>query len=382
MSDRRSDDQSSAALSMMEARQPPPSVDLEQLRDEIPSEAQLVLLSLDYLRDLRRAYANPKDLLEAEGLHSDWLTLAIYALNRSFANPVSLSKQNDAWKEPEGLPYAAKSVDIRKLPSLEAMTHEVCFSKNPYEGDEDGGLQSYDKDLDSYAWYDYDDTNAANAHRFYNLNGLSSGPAGPLMLGEIAAAGLVSMQARSRQAAEQEMIESPLFEQFLQTVKSRGFFETGNDIPRDDPMEERERILRNKQLYNERYRKAVAKFRTKLSARAQAELPETTLADHQHSRRIGRCLAARRERASKNHEATPNTMEVVTNISQRIERLGPKSPTENNPDDLECCCNVFMVSKGASIIFDEAAARELAILFLTPPSQAVSDFFGGVALKF
>lgn len=318
----------------MDYRQPPPNMDVEYLKHEIPSEAQLVLLSLDYLRDLRRAYANPKDLLEAEGLHSDWLTLAIYALKRSFANPVSLAKQNDAWKEPEGLPYAAPSVDTRKLPSIEAMTREVSYTANPHVEEEDMD-RPYDKDLESYAWYDYDDSNPANAHRFFALNGLSSGPAGPLLLGEIAAAGLAHMQARSRQAAEQEMIASPLFEQFVETVKSKGFFDTGNDIPRDDPMEEQERRLRKKQLYNERYTKAVSKFRSKLATKAQAESPETTLADHHHSRRMRRCLAVRKERAGKHNEIAPDAKFVVTNLSRRIESYGPKSPSKSNPADLD-----------------------------------------------
>jgi hypothetical protein len=35
---------------------------------ELPSEAQMVLLCLDYLRDLRRAYSSKDGLLMAEGL--------------------------------------------------------------------------------------------------------------------------------------------------------------------------------------------------------------------------------------------------------------------------------------------------------------------------
>ena len=40
----------------------------ETEQDYLPSESQLVLLCLDYLRDLRRAYPDKQDLLDAEGL--------------------------------------------------------------------------------------------------------------------------------------------------------------------------------------------------------------------------------------------------------------------------------------------------------------------------
>ena len=51
----------------------------------IPTEAQLTLLCLDYLRSLRRSYhQNPQDLLNGEGLHADYLSLAIWSLNRAF----------------------------------------------------------------------------------------------------------------------------------------------------------------------------------------------------------------------------------------------------------------------------------------------------------
>eukprot|EP00526_Cylindrotheca_closterium_P007576 CAMPEP_0113630846 /NCGR_PEP_ID=MMETSP0017_2-20120614/16028_1 /TAXON_ID=2856 /ORGANISM="Cylindrotheca closterium" /LENGTH=694 /DNA_ID=CAMNT_0000541329 /DNA_START=29 /DNA_END=2113 /DNA_ORIENTATION=+ /assembly_acc=CAM_ASM_000147 len=381
MPERRSDDQSSLGFgSLIEARHPAPAImDVESLKHEIPSESQLVLLSLDYLRDLRRAYASPKDLLESEGLHADWLTLAIYALNRSFANPASLAKQNDAWKEPEGLPYAAKALDTTTLPSIEKMTSEVCHDENPYEDEEEEG-RPYDAELESYAWYDYDDANAANAHRFYALNGLASGAAGPLMLGEIAAAGLSHMQARPRQAAEKDMIASPLFEQFLETVKSKGFFETGNDIPRNDPVEEKERLLKKKQLYNERYQKAVAKFRTKLAAKAQAQLPDTTLADHHHSRRIRRCLAVRKDRnKGKESSADPNT--IVTHLSKQIDRYGPKSPTKNNPVDLDeaerykALGNAYMQKKE----YDSAADCYTKALKICPAGPSSHVYFSNRA---
>ena len=66
----------------------------------LPSEAQLVLLCLDYLRDLRRTY-NEQDLVVAEGIDADYLSVAIYSLSRCFLRPPQLlitsEYGNDAW---------------------------------------------------------------------------------------------------------------------------------------------------------------------------------------------------------------------------------------------------------------------------------------------
>ena len=58
----------------------------------VPSESQLVLLCLDYLRDLRRSYGGGggSDLLEAEGLDPDYVSLAAWALGRAFVRPAKL----------------------------------------------------------------------------------------------------------------------------------------------------------------------------------------------------------------------------------------------------------------------------------------------------
>ena len=41
-------------------------------------------------------------------------------------------------------------------------------------------------------------------------------------------------------------------------------------------------------------------------------------------------------------------------------------------EDLECCCKVLIVSKGANMILEQAAAKPLAKAFLSPTSQAGS----------
>jgi tetratricopeptide (TPR) repeat protein len=164
------------------------------------------------------------------------------------------------------------------------INHEILYVENPHAGgQDDDGAEKKDENghqssSDPYSWYDYDDMHPSNVHRFYPLSGLASGPSlkGPLTFGELAAAGLAGLGARSRLEAEKDMIQSPLFEQFVQAVKSKGFFmDPDNDTPMSDPEEERLRIIRQKYNYEDRYRKVVAKFRTKLAAKADSPFSKT-----------------------------------------------------------------------------------------------------------
>ena len=135
--------------------------------DYLPTESQLTLFCLDYLRDMRRTYSNPQDLLDAEGLHADWLTLAIYALGRSFSmqgplksgkqnenfpvnyNQVTMPVFNDSWMDSHRVlteaspteqeemmnPTSSPPEDMSNLPSLQDMTNQILLSENPF-GDE------------------------------------------------------------------------------------------------------------------------------------------------------------------------------------------------------------------------------------------------------
>jgi tetratricopeptide (TPR) repeat protein len=418
-----------ASMMTMEAREPLPtssSQEPQQGKDaalaDIPSETQLVLLSLDYLRDLRRSYATQEndDLLQSEGLHADWLTLAIYALNQSFARPneLMMSNNNDAWmtthttnkgalNDPQQPPPPRYSSDINELPSLEEMTQQVLYKENPHpeaaaaSQDQDDEADDIDKDLDSYAWYDYDDAHPSNEHRFYPLNGLASGPRGPLLLGEVAAAGLGYLQARSRQDAEQDMIASPLFEQFVQAVESKGFFkDTDNTIPKEDPMEEEERLQKQKEVYNERYLKVVAKFRTKLASKAQNDdggVPSSSLSDHHQARRMRKCLAVRKERARPQQQQHPQTSiapthqsssSVVTNLSKRLApQQAVPSPTAaaaaaavidhdlEEAEKLKSQGNAYMQKKA----YEAAASSYTGALKLTPSGPNSHVYFSNRA---
>jgi hypothetical protein len=66
----------------------------------------------------------------------------------------------------------------------------------------------------------------------------------------------------------------------------------------------------------------------------------------------------------------------------RFNRTWPASiKVKGLPDtaDREYCCKVLMVSKGAKMIFEEAAAMTLARLFFMPLTHAASDLFGTAA---
>lgn len=265
----------------------------------LPTEGQLVLLCLDYLRDLRRAYP-AEDLQQVEGINADYLSVACYALSRCFTRPDSLTHTNgnDCMFNPEKQNpptshhhhhHHPSSSHSALIPSLDEINRELMYLENPHhpskqEDDHPHGDQKKEEDpgdtpsksLDPYSWYEYDDMHPSNSHRFYPLSGLASGPSlkGPLTLGEITAAGLAGLGARARLEAEREMITSPLFEQFLQAVKSKGFFiDPDNDTPMNNPEEERNRLQRQQQNYEDRYRKVVAKFRTKLAVKAESTCP-------------------------------------------------------------------------------------------------------------
>lgn len=249
----------------------------------LPTESQLVLVCLDYLRDLRRAYP-AEDLRQIEGLNADYLSLAVFALSRCFTRPESLAENNDCMMDPlKQTPLSPRHHHTKEplfqegavvIPSMSAVNHEILYVENPHMEEEDADQKKEDKDdSDPYTWYDYDDMHNSNVHRFFPLAGLASGPSlkGPLTLGELVAAGLAGLGARSRLEAEKDMIQSPLFDQFVQAVKSKGFFmDPDNDIPLVDADEERQRVMRQQRNYDDRYRKVVAKFRNKLAMKAES----------------------------------------------------------------------------------------------------------------
>ncbi|GKZ00968.1 hypothetical protein MPSEU_001048300 [Mayamaea pseudoterrestris] len=231
----------------------------------VPEESELCLLCLDYLRDLRRSYP-PQTLRSVEGLHADYLTVACWALSRAFAAPEQLTAVhgNDPFLDSANIASLAGDIDLNSggpivLSSLRSMEDELISKENLPSEDAD---QKKDDD-DVFNLYEYDDAHASNSHRFFTLSGMASGQSlsGPLTLGELVAAGLSGLGARSRLDAERAMIQSPMFQQFVQAVKERGFFSEDDLAAGQD----------QGKLYEQRFRKVAAKFRTKLANKAQAE---------------------------------------------------------------------------------------------------------------
>ena len=395
-----------------ESRQPPPQprsggnsnifnvyTGMEQQQEttttsssSIPSELELSLLCLDYLRDLRRrAYPN-KDLLEqAEGLKGDYLTVAVYALSRAFEGHADLQpSQNDPWMQSqsssENTPPSKEEEkegdesNTITLPSLADMERAIMYTSNPHkheskedeeDSEDEDNSDNSDQD-DPYHWYDYDDEHASNAHRFYGLQGLASGPTltNPLTLGELVTAGLTHLHAKSRHAAEQNMIQSPLFAQFVQAVEQKGFFQMN---PPNSSMNGKETELMSKNqndtssslLYQQRFAKVVCKFRTKLAAKAmEAEDTTTTVqqphsvADLQQARRYTRCQMVLQQNKNSNNKnlASPKPLQVSLqwhetktgtnhNHNHNTSAVGTRNPqhtsttttshNHHNPRDLE-----------------------------------------------
>ena len=352
----------------------------------LPTETQLTLLCLDYLRNLRRSYSqHPDDLINAEGLHPDYIALAAWSLSRAFIKPQKLTHgrakvstvveqsssnkggggQSKKGREVEFQMYGGGGLDNTtlddgcvgndnmyrllddddndnvyigdeedennnmndngifplseriSLPTMEDITNEVLL-RHPNEeqqqpfGHEKKKKKSNDSEEDEESddeengepYYELNDAHSSNAHRFYLLNGLASEATSsttavltstgltpknttpqqqnanihgnPLTITEIISAGLGSLRARSRIAAEKDIVRSDLFQQFVQAASAGGFFQEKRGdiekrfkdvIPDDDVMTPAEKNRRSKLLYEEKYKKVVNKFQSKLAGK-------------------------------------------------------------------------------------------------------------------
>ena len=359
-------------------------------KDYLPTESQMALMCLDYLRDLRRAYKDPQDMLNAEGLHADWLTLAIYALSRSFSmqgplpssnkesvnySQITMPVFNDAWMDSHRVltdappveqeemmnPRGAPPKNLRDLPSLKEMTKQILLSGNSREQRDEGdekknSFERYgerdDSFFDSYTLYDYDDAHPSNANRFYLLDGLagSANGRGPLVLGEVLAAGLSKLKAKPRLVAEDEMVETPLFDSFVRAVKKKGFFnDPEHATPHRDPQKEEERLVMQKAVYDERMGKVVTKFRSKLATKKEREhgdiLATTQLADYHHSRRMKRVILAK---SRPSNEQSAQLSPVAPTSPTSIERLDSNNfdaKAEAEAEKLKSSGNAYMQKK-------------------------------------
>ena len=177
-----------------------------------------------------------------------------------------------------------------RLPSMTDITNEV--------------LLSYNNNDTECPIYEQNDLHLSNSHRFYLFNGMASGDdgigmmgggvaggnkkamgtidnGGPLTLADLTSVALSTLNAKSRIEAEREVVQDPLFESFIQAAGAKGFFnETTNECGGKDSAdltylsaEEKER--RQRLVYENKYRKVVAKFRSKLAVREEQQMLHT-----------------------------------------------------------------------------------------------------------
>lgn len=281
--------------------------DEPDIMEEIPpphnqlTEAQVTLLCLDYLRDLRRSYASPQAMSEIN-LNSNFISLAIFALAQAFQHPSNLEEENDPTKPQHEVGYYSQiysevifAEKLTKLPSIKKIESTFITESNEYH---------------------YVDGHPSNQERFYHLNGLASGSphpganaGGPISLIDIAGAGLSNMGARSRGDAEEEMVEGPLFEQFLGAVREKGFFKDSNGNS----------MRPSSETYGDRYRKVVSKFRSKLADKAEKALAESYLPTQPQS-----------SNPQSNLLSPPNVINVSSDLSWSLSNQQQKIQTHNS----------------------------------------------------
>jgi len=394
-------------------------------KEYLPTESQMTLFCLDYLRDLRRSYNDPQDMLNAEGLHADWLTLAIYALNRSFSmqgplqtssgknrpinyNQVTMPVFNDSWMDSHRVlteaspteqeemmnPTEAPPEDFSDLPSLHEMTSQILLSGNPRESRDErdenkNSLDGGDAFFDSYTWYEYDDAHPSNANRFYLFDGLagSVNGRGPLLLGEVTAAGLCQLNAKARLVAEDEMVQTPLFEQFVHAVDSKGFFEDPeHETPNKDPQQEEERLVLQKAVYDERMGKVVCKFRSKLASRMEIDqeannIDSTTcLADYHHCQRMKRVVLAKKQRSNDDLPLSPtraptSPVHAMPPATERVDQKVSEANSQAEAESLKARGNAHMQKKE----YDDALDCYTQALWLSPSGPSSHVYFSNRA---
>ncbi len=284
-----------------------------------PNEVQLVLLCLDYLRSLRRSRCVSHNDLDIEvGINQDYITVAIWALSNSFSRKKELSHGsikeaykcienpmqygNDPFFQPTAEHFArVDPLTLQKrgfaignnivIPPIEMMENELLYKSDPKKSVKKTipKVNDFNSDFDFASsdesslnphrvlWYKYNDEHYSNQHRFYKTMGLSS--KAPLTLPQIAASGIAALNAKSRIDAEENFMGNALFQDFVDAVKRNGFFKVSEKevLEHADAavgMSDDEIMEISDKIHEERFRKVVSKFRTKLAVHYGEEVEE------------------------------------------------------------------------------------------------------------
>ena len=267
----------------------------------------LILLTLDYLKALRRTHYHQqeeeKDNKEEQHYKNhlfdyDYMTLAIWALTKCFKEPKDLQWNiTDSSINDNDGSYVSRSYKIGNDPFLsfsqvqsrlkvlhaqdprrtvgKLTPHIVIPTLDIMEGEllhvvTDNATQSQTKQqLQSSSTYIYDDSHYSNSHRYYKHHGLDSIP---LTLPTIVQEGLASLQAKTRMEAESDLRKEPMYTDFYQAVKDKGYFQISTtDImirKRNAGYKHLSLDQVKQDIHRDRLQKVMTKYRLKAAAAA------------------------------------------------------------------------------------------------------------------
>jgi tetratricopeptide (TPR) repeat protein len=277
----------------------------------------LILLTLDYLKALRRTHHHPQQQQQQEEEEKnnkqeqhhkthlfdyDYMTLAIWALTKCFKEPQDLqwNMMESSTNDNDGS-YASRSYKIGNDPLLsfsqvqsrlkdlhaqhprrtvgKLTPHIVIPTLDIMEGEilhvvTHNTTQSQTKqNIQPSSTYKYDDYHYSNSHRYYKHHGLDSIP---LTLPTIVQEGLSSLQAKTRMEAESDLRKEPMYMDFYQAVKDKGYFQISTTdimIRKRNAAYKHLSLDKVKQdIHRDRLQKVMTKYRLKVAAAAAAAI--------------------------------------------------------------------------------------------------------------
>ena len=214
-----------------------------------------MLLCLDHLRSLRRSQS-----LQIQDKSKNFLTIAIWALNQSIIHETKSGEGTDPYfdtnnhheDEEDNLVFGRGI----KIPSLQTMESEFLYKITSRASDESP--------------YEYDDQHPTNQMRLYKHQGLGNEPISLQDLIRLASQN-PEWDMMTREQGEEIMQKDPMFLNFVEAVKAKGFFRISDDelVKRakggEKAITSRQKLeMAKEEVYQEKYRKVIDKFRTKL----------------------------------------------------------------------------------------------------------------------
>lgn len=214
-----------------------------------------MLLCLDHLRALRRSQS-----LKIQDKSKDFLTMAIWALNQSIVHGTESKGGTDPYfdtnnnqEDDEDALVFGRGI---KIPSLQTMESEFLYKITSRASDESP--------------YEYDDQHPSNQMRLYKHEGLGNEAISLHDLIRLASQNR-EWNIMTREQGEEIMQKDPMFLNFVEAVKAKGFFRISDDelVKRAKgggrAITSRQKLeMAKEEVYQEKYRKVVDKFRTKL----------------------------------------------------------------------------------------------------------------------